>query len=107
VAIAARAAGVQALDTPYVGFQDPKGLESESQLAKEIGFTGKCAIHPSQIETIRKIFVPSEAELEKAHRIIGAWDEAERRGSGATSLDGNLVDTPVVERARRLLANSR
>ena len=107
VATAARAAALQAFDSPYVGFQDPTGLKAESLLARQMGFTGKCAIHPSQISIIREIFAPSEAELERARQIIGAWDEAERRGNGATSLDGHLIDTPVVERARRLLANSR
>ena len=103
VAIAARAAGAQALDTPYVAYRDQQGLLAEATIARKLGYTGKCAIHPAQIETIESVFAPTRDEIEYARRVMNAWDEATARGSGATSLDGVLIDTPVVERARRLL----
>ena len=103
VAIAARAAGAQSLDTPYVAYRDQDGLLAEATLARKLGYTGKCAIHPAQIEPIESVFAPTDDEIEYARRVMNAWDEATARGSGATSLDGILIDTPVVERARRLL----
>jgi citrate lyase subunit beta/citryl-CoA lyase len=105
VAIAAKSAGIQAMDTPYVAYQDQPGLEREAEFARRLGFTGKCAIHPSQIDTIRRVYSPSEEEIKYARRVLEVWDEATSRGSGATSLDGDLIDTPVVERAQRLLAS--
>ena len=105
VAIAAKAGGIQALDTPYVAYRDQAGLEREAQFARRLGFTGKCAIHPSQIDTIRRVYSPSEEEVEYARKVLEVWAEATSRGSGATSLDGDLIDTPVVERAQRLLAS--
>ena len=107
VAIAARAAGAQALDTPYVAYRDQEGLLAEATLARKLGYTGKCAIHPAQIEPIESVFAPTDDEIEYARRVLNAWDEATARGSGATSLDGILIDTPVVERARRLLDSPR
>ncbi|NQW17077.1 MAG: CoA ester lyase [Chloroflexi bacterium] len=105
VAVAAKAAGIQALDTPYVAYRDEPGLVREAEFARRMGFTGKCAIHPSQIEPINRVFSPSQEEIDYARRVLEVWDEATRRGSGATSLDGDLIDTPVVERAHRLLAS--
>lgn len=103
VCIAARAAGVLALDTPYVGFRDPEGLRRDSQLARRYGFRGKFAIHPSQIDIINESFAPTPGETEAARRVVAAFEEAERSGRGATSLDGKLIDVPVVKRARGLL----
>ena len=103
VCVAARAAGVLALDTPYVGFRDPEGLRRDSQLARRYGFRGKFAIHPSQIDIINESFAPTSEEIEAARRVVAAFEEAERSGRGATSLDGKLIDVPVVKRARGLL----
>jgi citrate lyase subunit beta/citryl-CoA lyase len=103
VAVAARAAGVLALDTPYVAYRDADGLRRDAGLARGLGFRGKFAIHPSQIEPINEAFAPTEAELEYARRVVSAFEEAEESGSGATSLDGKMIDIPVVRRARSLL----
>ena len=104
VCVAARAAEVAALDTPYFGFRDAEGLWRSVQAARHYGFSGKFAIHPAQIQTINEGFSPSDAEVEHARRVLAAFDEAEREGSGATSLDGMVIDVPVVRRARGLLA---
>ena len=103
IAIAARAANVLALDTPYFSFRDPDGLRRNAQAARQIGFKGKFAIHPAQIDIINETFSPSPAEIEQARRVVEAFQEAERIGRGSTSLDGKVVDVPVVKRAQALL----
>ena len=101
--VAARAAGVLALDTPYFGFRDPEGLKRNAQASRGIGFKGKFAIHPAQVDLINAAFSPSDTEVAHARRVVAAFEEAERQGRGSTSLDGRVVDVPVVKRARALL----
>ena len=103
VCVAARAAGVLALDTPYFSFRDPEGLRRDVLTARGFGFAGKFAIHPAQIDIINEAFSPSVAEIEHARRVVAASDEAERDGKGSTSMDGKVIDAPVVKRARNLL----
>ena len=104
VIAAAVSAGVGALDTPYVAFRDPEGLRREAAVARSMGFNGKCAIHPAQLEIINQSFTPQPDEIENAKRIVAAADEAESIGSGATSLDGKMIDRPTIVRAENLLA---
>ena len=106
VALAAHAAGVTPLDTPYVNFRDPEGLESDIAEAARLGYKGKFAIHPSQLEPIRRLFGPQPDEIEYARRVITAWDAASADGRGSLDLDGAMVDVPVVERARNTLAEA-
>jgi citrate lyase subunit beta/citryl-CoA lyase len=101
--VAARAADVLALDTPYFQFRNAEGLRRDALKAKRCGFKGKFAIHPAQIDIINEVFSPSAAEIEQARRVVAAFEEAERRGRGSTSLDGKVIDVPVVKRARTLL----
>ncbi|MBI2166575.1 MAG: CoA ester lyase [Chloroflexi bacterium] len=104
VAIAARAADVLAIDTPYTNFRDPEGLKRDVLWSKKMGFKGKCAIHPAQIETINELFSPAPAEVEYARKVVKAFEEAEAQGRGTTSLEGKMIDAPIVKRARALLA---
>ena len=106
VALAAHAAGVTPLDTPYVNFRDPQGLESDIAEAARLGYKGKFAIHPAQLEPIRRLFGPQPDEIEYARRVMAAWDAASADGRGALGLDGAMVDVPVVERARNTLAEA-
>lgn len=106
VAIAARAAGVHALDTPYTRFRDPDGLKQEASLAKAIGYKGKLSIHPVQVETIESIFKPSSSEIERARRVLDIASEAETAGRGSASLDGEMIDMPVILRARNVLRDA-
>ena len=106
VAVAARAADVQALDTPYVKFRDPDGLRGEAGLARRLGYSGKFAIHPAQIEVIGAVFSPTDVEIERARRVLEAARVAELEGRGSISLDGEMVDAPVVARARNLLVRA-
>ena len=103
VAVAARAAGVLALDTPFFRFRDPDGLREDALEARMLGYRGKFAIHPAQINVLAEVFSPSQAEIEHASRVVRSFEEAERAGRGSTSLDGEVVDIPVVKRARNLL----
>ena len=103
VPLAARASGIVALDTPYVRFRDAEGLALEAQDAAALGYKGKFAIHPAQLDTINRVFSPSDSDIEYARRVLAAWDEAEAGGRGALALDGRMVDVPVVKRARSLL----
>lgn len=100
---AARAAGVLAFETPWFRFRDLDGLREHSLAAKQLGFRGRFAIHPAQVDTINACFAPSEEEIEQARRVVAAYEEAESRGRGSTSLDGRVIDVPVVKRARALL----
>ena len=104
MAIAARAAGIAALDGPYVAFRDPEGLRQDAQVARQLGYQGKFAIHPSQIDIINETFSPRAEEVEYARRVVEAWSQAEANGRGSLDLDGKMVDVPVVKRARNLLA---
>jgi citrate lyase subunit beta/citryl-CoA lyase len=103
VSIAARASGVLALDTPFFRFRDPDALREDALEARMHGFRGKFAIHPSQIEVLNEAFSPSKHEIDHAERVVEAFEEAERTGRGSTSLDGQVIDIPVVKRARNLL----
>ena len=104
VAIAARAAGIASLDSPYVAFRNPEGLRRDAGVARRMGYTGKFAIHPAQIETINELFSPLPEDVAYARRVMEAWREAEANGRGSLSLDGKMVDVPVVKRAQNLLA---
>ncbi len=106
VSVAARAAGVLALDTPFFRFRDTDGLRNDALEARMLGYRGKFAIHPAQIEVLNEVFSPSRAEIDHARRVVESFEEAERAGRGSTSLDGEVVDIPVVKRARNLLSRA-
>ena len=103
-AIAARAAGVASLDSPYVAFRNPEGLKEDCAAARQMGYNGKFAIHPAQIDTINQTFSPHPDDVAYARRVMEAWNRAEAAGRGSLDLDGKMVDVPVVKRAQNLLA---
>jgi citrate lyase subunit beta/citryl-CoA lyase len=104
--VAARAAGVDALDTVYPHVNDDEGLRREAAFIKQLGYDGKSAIHPNQIPIIHEIFAPTEREIETARRIVAAAEEAAGRGLGAVSLDGRMIDAPVIRRAEYTLTRA-
>ena len=104
VPVAARAAGLASLDSPFVLFQDPDALRADARRARQMGFTGKFAIHPSQLDIINETFSPSPEEVTYARKIMEAWEQAEAEGRGSLAIDGRMVDVPVVKRAQNLLA---
>jgi citrate lyase subunit beta/citryl-CoA lyase len=101
--VAARAAGVDALDTVFPHVNDDDGLRRETCFVKQLGFDGKSVIHPNQIPIIHEVYAPTEHEIDTARRIVEAAAEAARRGLGAVSLDGRMVDAPVIRRAEYTL----
>ena len=103
VPVAARAANVASLDSPFVLFQDPDALRADAQRARQMGYTGKFAIHPSQLDIINETFSPSADEVAYARQIMDAWGQAEAEGRGSLAMDGRMVDVPVVKRAQNLL----
>ena len=107
IAVAARAAGVLALDTPFFAFRDPVALKANSEMSRAIGFRGRFAIHPAQLDIINGVYSPSEEDIAQAQREIEAFEEAASVGRGSTSLDGKVVDVPVVKRAQALLERAR
>jgi citrate lyase subunit beta/citryl-CoA lyase len=105
IALASRAADLEGpLDTAFIAIQDLEGLRVSTINAKKMGYTGKSCIHPSQVEIVNAVFTPTDEEIERAQRIVAAFAEAESIGSAAFRLDGVMIDYPVVDKARRLLA---
>lgn len=103
VLLAARAAGIYALDTVFSDVNDEEGFINEVKHIKQLGFDGKSVINPRQIDVVHAIYTPTHQEIEKSKRIIKASKEAFKRGSGVVSLDGKMVDKPIIERAQRVL----
>lgn len=101
--VAAVSAGKIAIDGIWPDVRDSAGLRADSLRARRLGFTGKTLIHPDQVAVVNEIFSPTDAELEHARRVVRAFDEAVGRGEGAVALDGQMLDAPVVDRARRVL----
>jgi citrate lyase subunit beta / citryl-CoA lyase len=107
VLVAARANGLQAIDGPYLGVKVDAGFEAAVGRARDLGFDGKWAIHPSQLDFLNAAFAPSEEELAWARKVIATMEEAEREGGrGAVALDGEMLDEAVTAAARRIVARA-
>jgi citrate lyase beta subunit len=90
-------------DVVFLGTRDDEGLEREAVLARSLGMRGKACIHPAQLPVVNRVFSPSDHQLDWARSVIEAYEAALAQGRGAVALDGEMIDAPVVERARRLL----
>lgn len=106
VALAAAAAGVAAVDTPWMDLKDPEGAGREAALARQLGFAGKFVIHPAQVGPVNAAFTPSDAEVARARGIVDAFDRAVASGSGIAVHEGRMIDRPIVAAARRVLARA-
>jgi len=104
---AAKAAGIQAIDSVFGDVGDLAGLRQWGENSRALGFEGMGCIHPSQIPVIHEAFAPSQVEIEKALKIVAAFKEAQQRGLGVVSLGSKMIDPPVVERARKLVARAK
>lgn len=104
---AARAAGVQPIDSVYGDVEDLDGLRSWAVRSRALGFEGMGCVHPRQIAVVHEGFSPTAREIEKAEAIVAAFEEAQSRGLGVVSLGSKMIDPPVVERARKLVARAR
>jgi len=107
IVLAARAAGIDPLDSVFADVDDEAGLERSCAEARALGFAGKGVIHPVQIPVVLKAFRPTEKEAARAERIVAAFDAALAEGRGSISVDGSMVDAPVAAKARALLAQYR
>lgn len=105
--LAGRAAGVDVVDTICLNIQDHEGLRAEAIQAAALGFAGKLAIHPVQIPIIHEAFTPSVERVRQAERVLETWRQAEAEGRGVCTLDGDLIERPVVEAERRVLERAR
>ena len=103
IIVAARAAGLRAIDGPVADYRDDEGLRQSSLIARSLGFDGKWCIHPAQIETVNEVFSPTEREIEWAKKVVEAYEEASVAGTGAISVDGQMVDAASIKMARNIL----
>jgi citrate lyase subunit beta / citryl-CoA lyase len=104
---AAKAAGIQAIDSVFSDVGDLSGLRHWGEDSRALGFEGMGCIHPSQIPVIHEAFAPSQVEVEKALKIVAAFEEAQQRGLAVVSLGSKMIDPPVVERAQKLVARAK
>jgi citrate lyase subunit beta / citryl-CoA lyase len=100
---AAKAAGIQAIDTVFSDVNDMEGLRQSVEEAKSLGFEGKGCIHPRQIPVIHQAFAPTPEEIDKAQKIVAAFEDAQKKGLGVVSLGSKMIDAPVVKRAVRVV----
>jgi len=104
IILAARAAGIDAIDTPYMKLDDAEGLARSSRLARELGFDGKSAIHPAQVAPINAAFSPTAEQVAWARRVLALAPDGDLTRLGAAVLDGQLIEAPHFRRAERILA---
>lgn len=103
IVVAARAAGIDAVDGPYADFRNPEGYREEAIRSATMGFAGKWAIHPSQIDLANEMFSPSRAEVERARELEAAYAKAEAEGLGAVTFDGVMIDAASVRIIRNVI----
>lgn len=104
---AARAANIDAYDTPFTDVEDEEGLRLDAEFAKGLGFTGKAAISPRHVMSINEVFSPTLEEIKYAEEVMDIIRVAKEQGKGAISLRGKMIDAPIVERARQTLAMAK
>lgn len=103
IVLAARAAGIQAIDTVFSDVRDTEGLIESTKEAMALGYEGKGVIHPSQIEPIHEVFTPAPEQIEHARKVVTAIEEARRMGSGVATIGSKMIDAPIEARARKVL----
>jgi len=102
------AAGIRPpIDVVHLDVRDLEGLEASASFARSVGFGGKACIHPDQVPVVNRVFAPEADDVEWALRVVEAFERGEREGRGAVALEGTMVDLPVVERARQVLAEAK
>ncbi len=105
--MAAKAHGLLAIDAPYGNFKDAQGLRRSAVMAGALGCDGKWAIHPGQLDAINTVFSPAPADIDRARRVIEAYEEAQAAGRGAAAVDGRMVDRATVRLAQQLWEQAR
>jgi citrate lyase beta subunit len=107
IVMAAKAHGMMAIDAPYGNFKDPKGLQRAAALACALGYDGKWAIHPDQIDIINQVFSPTQEDIDRAIKVMTAHTEAQEKGLGAVAVEGRMVDQATVRLARQLYSQAK
>jgi citrate lyase beta subunit len=107
VVIHAAACGLQAIDTPYVNFQDLQGLRAEALASMRMGYSGKLAIHPDQVGPIVQVFTPTPEQVRRARQLIDAHDAYQANRAGVFAFEGRMVDMPMIRAAEHVLARAR
>src|SRR4051812_12416802 len=105
--VAARAAGIQAIDGPYAAVKDEEGLRARARVARALGLDGKWTIHPGQIEIVNEVFSPSREEWERAEAMLAVYDDADRNGRGAAMFEGEMIDEANRKMAQRVARAGR
>lgn len=104
ILFAARAAGIDAIDSVFADVNDEETFAAETRMIKQLGFDGKSVINPRQVKIVHQIYTPSAKEIDRAERVLEAYQEALRQKSGVIALNGKMIDGPIVARAERALA---
>jgi citrate lyase beta subunit len=107
IVAAARSAGLRAVDGPVADYRDEEGLRQSCLIARSLGFDGKWCIHPAQIEVVNEVFSPTEREIEWAKKVVEAYEEANAAGTGAISIDGQMIDAASIKMAQNTLDLAR
>ena len=107
IVMAAKAHGLLAIDAPYGNFKDPAGLQRSAALACALGYDGKWAIHPDQIDIINQVFSPSKEDVDRAIKVLAAHNKAQEKGLGAVAVEGRMVDQATVRLARQLYEQAK
>jgi citrate lyase subunit beta/citryl-CoA lyase len=105
--LAARAAGIEVIDTPFFEYRDEAGLEASARRARGLGFDGKTCIHPAQVAVVNRVFAPTAAEVERARKVVEALAAAARKGRGVATVDGEMIEVLHEAEARRTLERAR
>lgn len=107
IALHAHAANIKAMDYVYSNFKNEEGFRADTLLGKKLGYTGKSVVHPSQVSIVHEIYTPSKEEIDNAKAIFAAYEDALKCGSGVTSLNGKMIDKPMVTRAMAVLSSAK
>ncbi len=107
VVLAAARAGIDAIDTLCTDFEDTEGLAEDARLARQLGFAGKMTIHPAQVPVVNSAFTPDSDQVDWAERVLAARDEAQAEGRGVFTVDGEMIDAPLVTQAETILERAR
>jgi citrate lyase beta subunit len=107
VVLHAKACGLQAIDMVSVDYKDIERLRREARFGAQLGFTGKQVIHPAQVSPVQEAFTPDEAAIERAKRLVEAFESHQKEGKGAFGLDGQMIDMPLVKAAQNVLERAR
>jgi citrate lyase subunit beta/citryl-CoA lyase len=107
VVLAASSHDIDAIDTLYTDFEDTEGLAADTEFAVDLGFDGKMAIHPAQVSVINDAFTPDEERIEWAQKVVDARDNAQREGRGVFSVEGEMIDPPLIAQAEDILERAK